>query len=70
MFVLDRNIITEHLNELMLNDPIISAFCIASADRIIGRSCISSEEREDNKWWQAHNSAMMELLDATARNFR
>ncbi|SOE08609.1 hypothetical protein SAMN05877838_0333 [Hoeflea halophila] len=70
MLTFDRQSTVEHLKELVLNDPIISSFCITSTDQIVGRPCGFDDEVEDQVWWRVHNELMVDLLDSVAHKFK
>ncbi len=56
-----------HLIELVHNAPIIAAYCIATADRTLGRLRYDQEEKHDRAWWKAHNAAMVEMFGSASK---
>lgn len=66
----NRDEIVQYLRELILNDPVISAFCITSADRITGHSCILDGDKDDHQWWSTHDEVVVDLLNAVSDVFR
>lgn len=65
-----QDLVVEHVIEMLLNDPLVSKFCIAKADLVVGRKCCDTDEICDVEWWNTHNDAMIELLTSAASKFR
>ncbi len=57
---------SEHVVELLMNDPIVWNYCKSIANLKLQRSCRDSEEYCDLDWWNAHNNALFELLSDAA----